>query len=583
MSLLRDIAAVRANAGVWARGDHTILVLSGRDAVAWLHAQSTNHVAGLTGGAGNLQALLDRQGRIQAIFSAHRWEDEIWMVVDRAYVPAVEARVESHVILEDVVLRDVGGGGLQICVEGPGALPFLAALDPDPAAAAARYPVAPCAFAPVRLLDHDVLAFRLTETREDGFLIVPDAEEAEALFAALADEAAARFIPTLDDAARDTLRLESGWPRPGVEMAALPLISATPYAAEAVAFDKGCFPGQEVVARVRAYGSPKHALAAVVADDPAAQLPEMGANLRVAGARVGEMGRSAFSPALNAWLCLAYLDRDRRAAGSVWRFESGDDGAGFEGRVLTWPAVVPTARADRARALYDEALTRFEADHADTDGTVLDLLREALVLAPDFEDACEVLGVALHRQQRTDEAIAVMKRLEALNPSSVMAHTNLSVFYVAKGMIAEAEAEKAVAQQLEFKRSLDTRAAQKAAEAERARLEAEARERIGMFREVLEIDPEDTVANMGLGSAYIQLGQYADAVAPLEATTRANRDYSAAWLNLGKCHEFLGHAGQAIAAYTEGIAAASRKGDFMPLREMERRLRALRSGEASKD
>ena len=53
-----------------------------------------------------------------------------------------------------------------------------------------------------------------------------------------------------------------------------------------------------------------------------------------------------------------------------------------------------------------------------------------------------------------------MKLLAKLNPNCVMAHTNLSVFYVSKGMIAEAESEKAIANQLEFKRQLDAREAE---------------------------------------------------------------------------------------------------------------------------
>jgi predicted Zn-dependent protease len=200
---------------------------------------------------------------------------------------------------------------------------------------------------------------------------------------------------------------------------------------------------------------------------------------------------------------------------------------------------------------------------------------EAILLAPEFEDAYEALGVILHRHHRVDDAIHFMTKLAALNPNCVMAHTNLSVFYVSQGRIQEAEDEKALANQLEFKQQLDARQAEKAARAERERLKAEAEQRIGMFLEVLEIDPEDPVATMGLGQAYIQLDRHAEAIPYLETATRAQKDFSAAYLNLGKCHEVLGQVASAKAAYTTGIEVAGRKGDLMPMREMERRLKQL--------
>jgi len=83
------------------------------------------------------------------------------------------------------------------------------------------------------------------------------------------------------------------------------------------------------------------------------------------------------------------------------------------------------------------------------------------------------------------------------------------------------------------------------------------------------------VATMGLGQAYIQLDRHADAIPYLETATRVQKDFSAAYLNLGKCHEVLGDGVSARAAYTTGIEVAGRKGDLMPMREMERRLKQL--------
>lgn len=574
MSLRREIEAVRTNGGLWIRHDHTVVRLTGRDAAGWLQSQATNAVVSLNTGQGNAQALLDRQGRVQVIFTAHRWEDEFWLVMDRSQVAAFLARIESHVILEDVQAVDVGQDAPQICLEGPRTPVLLHALSADPHSEMPVLPGQLYEVHPCRLLDREVLCFRMSESREDGYLLIADAGETEGLFEDLAAEAALLGMPEVSEAARETLRLESGWPIPGRDIDAGTLLPATPQAREAVDYGKGCYLGQEVVARLRAYGSVKHALSVLLATAPDCQFPTPGTVLLVSGARVGEIRRSGYSPTLGRWLALAYLDREHRVPGALWEFQT-EDGLRFEARAAVWPAIEPPSRSAFARRMYEEALAAFEADHDDEHDAAISLLREVVVLDPTLEDAYEALGVILHRHQRTDEAIEVMLQLERLNPNAVMVHSNLSVFYVAKGMIAEAEAEKAKAQQLEFRRELDERAAERAAQAERIRLRAEAEQRIGMFKEVLEFDPEDPVATMGLGSAYIQLGAYAEAIPYLETATRTQRDYSAAWLNLGKCHEFLGQLDAARAAYRDGIAAASRKGDLMPLREMERRMESL--------
>jgi len=575
MANARESLAVRNNIGLWATDTDTVLRFGGADAAIWLHAQTTNHVASLETGQGSQNALLDRTGRLLAVFTVHRWNDELWVIVPRADKAAIEARIDSHLFLEDVQMEDVGSDSRHIHLEGPRTLIFLdAIMGGGKLSQLAALPVEPNAVAPVKILGFEVLAFRQTVSGEDGFRFVTGPGEDARFLQALQDHAAEFMAVDVSPASAETLRIEAGQPRFGVDITTHHVINETPLEETAVAYDKGCYLGQEVVARLKTYGSPKTALVGLVCSDPGAQLPAVGTALHVGTARVGEMRSSTYSPTLQAWIGLASLDREHRVPGArhTFRVEGGSD---FETEVRALPLVAGKTRTDFATTLYHDALEHFEGDANDEDDTAITLLKQAILLAPTFEDAYEALGVILHRHHRVDEAIQVMKFLAKLNPNCVMAHTNLSVFYVAKGMITEAEHEKALAQQLEFKLELDARAAEKVAEAERARIRHEAEERIGMFREVLEFDPEDPIATMGLGSAYIQLEAYADAIPHLETATRVKKDYSAAFLNLGKCHEFLGDRAAAIAAYHAGIEAASRKGDLMPLREMERRLRAL--------
>ena len=572
---------VRNQTGVWLRDDYTFIRFTGADVAPWMQSQITNDVVQLETGQGCRAALLDRHGRLQAHFTVHRWEDEYWMLVEKQQTARLLEQLDAHLFIEDVTIEETGGEVDQVVIQGPRALGYLASLlDTEEGIASELLPQEAFGCHPIELLGREVLAFRVSLTGEDGYVFVLELGEGEGLLDALIKRAGEFTIGAVGPDAQETLRIEAGIPRYGVDMDDSNVISETTLERDAISFEKGCYLGQEVVARLKTYGSPKKALMGLQFD-LGAQLPEPGSDIVADKKKIGRITSVASSPTLDAPIALAYLGRDHRVPDATIAFNTEHSNTEHTARVVVLPFYAPPDRADRALALYDEALTRFQEDLDDADASAIPLLKEAILLQPAFEDAYEVLGVILNRHQRVDEAIHYMKVLERLNPDCLMAHTNLSVFYVAKGMIDEAEQEKAKAAVLGIQKASNDRQAQDMAEAERRRIEEEAAERIAMFKEVLDIDPDDPVATYGLGKAHIQLHQYEEAVPYLFHATEVQKDYSAAYLDLGKCHEFLDHADDAIATYKEGIAIASRKGDLMPLREMERRLKILESTQST--
>lgn len=562
-----EVAAVRQNVGVWLDETHTFVRLTGRDVTRWLQTQTTNDVLALDSGDGHASALLDRKGKLQAHFTLHRWEDEYWLIVEKRQASRLLAQLDGHLFREDVKIEDAGGEVEQVMVQGRRALPFLTGLGSR--SENSRLPSRTHACTPVRLLGRRVLAFRVSLTGEDGYRLVLERGQGEALYEGMVAAGAA----AIGEGARETLRIEAGIPTFGLDMDETNRLPETTLEREAVSYDKGCYLGQEVIAKLRAYGTIRSALVGLVFNEGREPAPPLGTPILIDGAGVGIVKSGAYSPTLGRYVALAYLDRDHRAPGTHLSFLQGEGLR--EARVIALPFVNSPTREEVARARYDEALTRFEQDAKDTDVSAISLLEEAVLYDPDFEDAYEALGVILHRHGRLDDAIRHMKTLARLNPASPMAHTNLSVFYLAKGMIQDAEREKAIAEGLRHKRTHSAREAEAAAAQERMRIRAEAEERARLFSEVLAVDSEDVMATFGLGMALMQLERYEDARPYLEESTRLQKDYSAAYLNLGRCLEFLDEPDAAAEAYRAGIAAAGRKGDLMPLREMERRLNAL--------
>jgi len=117
-------------------------------------------------------------------------------------------------------------------------------------------------------------------------------------------------------------------------------------------------------------------------------------------------------------------------------------------------------RQSRSQEYLEEALDIFakakgQEAEAEANQTAIDLLKKAIKEDPKNEDAYESLGVILGRMQRYQEAIAVLQQLELINPSNIMAQTNLSIFYMKLGDKETAEQHKAKGTVLQFEKALN--------------------------------------------------------------------------------------------------------------------------------
>ena len=84
----------------------------------------------------------------------------------------------------------------------------------------------------------------------------------------------------------------------------------------------------------------------------------------------------------------------------------------------------------------------------------IEALKAAADLAPEYAEALQALAMLHYQSGQFDEAIAAGKQLAKVTPDDVLAHTRLSMFYVDKGMVPEAEAEDNIDRQLTWKQQL---------------------------------------------------------------------------------------------------------------------------------
>lgn len=209
-----------------------------------------------------------------------------------------------------------------------------------------------------------------------------------------------------------------------------------------------------------------------------------------------------------------------------------------------------------AQGFYDSALKNVSED-GDLNFS-LELLTYAIEHNSVFLDALEMKGVILGRLDRYDEAIEVMKELSHLDETSVMAHTNLSLFYMKIGNIEKAEVEKSNATLKSFK-----------AMGVKAEAEDENEERKKMFNSVLEIDEFDEIANYGLGSIYLESDNLDSSEFHLKRVLEKNSKHSVSYLALAKVYKKMGREIEMKQVLTKGIEVSSKNGDFQPANQMQ--------------
>lgn len=235
------------------------------------------------------------------------------------------------------------------------------------------------------------------------------------------------------------------------------------------------------------------------------------------------------------------------------------------------PVLRPPSREEMADRLTVAASKAFAEDRTER---ALELLERATVVCPTWADAFESMGVILGRLGRHHEAIAQMRRLLEIDPTSVMAHSNLSLFFNHIGDIEAAERHLALATRVSFGGDVAVDPVESARK-ELAARDADQRRREEMFRRVLEIDPNDALAHFGMGELAVERGRFNEAVGHLESAIAVDPSHSAAILALGLALEGLDDVDRARGLYERGVETAAKRGDLSTAQKMQERLKTL--------
>ena len=509
----------------------SVVVVEGRHRRRFLHSQLTSDLEALAPGASQPTAYLDRSGRLQAFGFVLVRDNRIELLLPQSVAQSAVERLETHVISDDVSFRFLETPRMRLVLG---------------AEAVRRFPeIAP------------EYCFPVQAWASRGCVAWGDIEI---------------DLPNLAEADLDTLRVLSGLPTWGLDVGPGTPIHETSLVGTAVSFDKGCYLGQETVAKVASgRGAAKAPMLLEVVDG------ESSTETRMVGKRFAVGSRERAGEVLGRvdWEGASYLQvllyRDLRVEGRELECRFEDDLV-LAVRVCGLPLLETPVPKQWARRLELRAVEEFSADREES---AMRLLERALAVCPSYADAYESLGVVLGRHKRYDEAIELMKRLLVVDPASVMAHTNLSLYYNQLGRIEDAEREAAEAMRAGMRLENEERDRSSAQVRESEVVAEDRKRRAEMFRQVLEIDPEDALGNFGLGELLVEEERFAEAAVHLERALTADPRYSAAILALGRAQEGAGDLVLARETYRRGVEVAAAKGDLATANKMQERLAGL--------
>ncbi len=314
--------ALREGCGLLDRCERGKLALTGAGAAEFLNGQVSNDVERLADGEGCYAALLTHKGKMRGDLRILRTSSELLLDTERVALQALFDTIRRFKIGYDVELhkRTLECGLLSLI--GPRAREIAGTA----AGGEALPPAIEHAHRPATIAGRQ--ARLISTARPDGIDVLCGTDDREAVQAALL----AAGAEAVSEAAAEVLRVELGVPRYGVDLDESVIPQEAGLNERAVSFTKGCYVGQETVARLYYKGKPNRLLRGLCLG----QAASTGEEILHAGRVVGRLGSVAASPSLGP-IALALVRREAPPGTSVVVGERAIEGTVIELPFATTP------------------------------------------------------------------------------------------------------------------------------------------------------------------------------------------------------------------------------------------------------
>ena len=320
----REYQAARHAVALFDRSALGKVSVTGRDRLAFLQGMLTNDVKALAPGQGAPAAFLDAHGKVMTLLVVYAATDRALIELPAQMTTKTLETLDHFLISERAEFEAVDDAFAILSLQGPKARGLLEDL------AGVALDLAPYAHAEVTMGGAPVRVINRAEGPAPGFHGWVRGEHAESLRGAVV---AAGAVPAGADTL-EILRVEAGQPWYPQDVDASVILPETRLES-LVSYTKGCYIGQETVARVKYRGHVNRALSGLVIEGE--RVPDVGARVLAAGTEVGRVTSAVRSIALGRPIALGYVRREHFEPGTAVTVA---DGAGSQpARVSALPFV----------------------------------------------------------------------------------------------------------------------------------------------------------------------------------------------------------------------------------------------------
>ena len=275
------------------------LRLTGNDRAQYLHRIISNDVEGVAVGEGNYATILTNRGKIIADMKVYVFEDSIGIETNAETTSILYQELDKYLIADDVTIEELTERTGAVGVHGPKSAELLQEVYGFDVGDLPEY------HSVVHEIDgRRIVCVRANETGEVGYNLCTAFESMEWLWDTFLTKGRAFSAEPVGLTALNSLRIEAGIPRYGAELGD----SVFPLEAElegAISFEKGCYIGQEIVARMQYRGHPNRLLRGfeITSDAP----PQSGDRLFDGDKEIGWLTSAVVSPTLGKTIGMGYV------------------------------------------------------------------------------------------------------------------------------------------------------------------------------------------------------------------------------------------------------------------------------------
>jgi aminomethyltransferase len=322
-------AAIRHGVGITDLSHRGRLRVTGDDRVKWLQSVISNDILPLKPGQGLYSSFLTHKGKMLTYFRVYALADSL-MLEDAGEIGDATLQALRKFLLYGTKAKmencaDTWG---LLLVSGPKAADLI-----KTAFGADVSGLKPLSFTAQDIAGQQALLLRTEETGEMDIEVLIPADGVIPAWEMLWSAGQPMGLKPFGTEAREMLRIEAGLPKAGPDLNDEIVPPEANLEGKAFSLSKGCYPGQEVVARMDTYGSVRRRLVGLVVKDPV--VPTKGAKLFSGDREVGWISSAVRSPSVGGVIAFGFPLRDFSAPGTALTVDVG--GARHDATVQALP------------------------------------------------------------------------------------------------------------------------------------------------------------------------------------------------------------------------------------------------------